>query len=109
MLTGSLGMAPSASLGSRRPDGSALGLYEPVHGSAPDIAGQGVAKPLAAILSFALCLRHSFGRADLADQLDAAVRQPLRRGLRTPDITGAGGRTVGTVAMTDAVLAALGA
>ena len=107
MLTGSLGLAPSASLGLPRPDGQALGLYEPVHGSAPDIAGQGIANPLAAILSFALCLKHSFGRPDLAAQLDAAVRQVLRQGFRTPDIMSPGGRQVGTAEMTDAVLAAL--
>lgn len=107
MLTGSLGLAPSASLGRPRTDGSALGLYEPVHGSAPDIAGQGVANPLAAILSFALCLKHSFGRPDLALQLDAAVRRTLSQGFRTPDIAGPQARPIGTVAMTDAVLAAL--
>jgi 3-isopropylmalate dehydrogenase len=107
MLSGSLGLAPSASLGLPRSDGRALGLYEPVHGSAPDIAGKGVANPLAAILSFALCLTHSFGRPDLAAQLDAAVRRTLRQGVRTPDIMGPGRETVGTVQMTDAVLAAL--
>jgi len=109
MLTGSLGLAPSASLGLPRADGRALGLYEPVHGSAPDIAGQGIANPLAAILSFAMCLKHSFGRPDLAGRLDAAVRQTLRQGFRTPDIMSPGGRRVGTREMTDAVLAALGA
>jgi 3-isopropylmalate dehydrogenase len=108
MLTGSLGLAPSASLGLPRPDGRALGLYEPVHGSAPDIAGQGIANPLAAILSFAMCLKHSFGRTDLAAQVDAAVRHVLRQGFRTPDIMSPGGRQVGTAEITDAVLAALG-
>ena len=107
MLTGSLGMAPSASLGLPRPDGSSLGLYEPIHGSAPDIAGQGVANPLAAMLSFAMCLKHSFGRPDLAGELDAAVRRALSQGFRTPDIMSPGAQAVGTAAMTDVVLAAL--
>jgi 3-isopropylmalate dehydrogenase len=108
-LTGSLGLAPSASLGLPRAGGATPGLYEPVHGSAPDIAGQGVANPLGAILSFALCLRHSFARPDLADQLDAAVRQTLRQGFRTPDIMTPDGRLVGTAEIADAVLAALAA
>lgn len=109
MLTGSLGMAPSASLGLPRPDGTTLGLYEPIHGSAPDISGQGVANPLAAILSFAMCLEHSFGRPDLAARLGAAVRGALSQGFRTPDIMSPGGRRVGTTEMTDAVLSALAA
>lgn len=109
MLTGSLGLAPSASLGLPRPDGATPGLYEPVHGSAPDIAGRGVANPLGAILSFALSLRHTFARPDLAGRLDAAVRQALRQGYRTPDIMTPGGRPVGTAQMTDAVLSALDA
>ncbi len=100
MATGSIGLLPSAALGAE----GAPGLYEPVHGSAPDIAGRGVANPLAAILSFAMALRLSLGRADLADRLEAAVTAALDAGARTPDIGG----TLGTRAMGDAVLAALG-
>jgi len=98
-LTGSLGMLPSAGIG----EPGAPGLYEPIHGSAPDIAGKGVANPLAAILSFAMALRWSLGRADLADRLTAAVDAALAGGARTPDIGG----SLGTVAMADAVLAKL--
>ena len=98
-LTGSLGMLPSAALGEPgRP-----GLYEPIHGSAPDIAGQGIANPLAAILSFEMALRWSLDRADLADRLFAAVTKALAAGARTRDL--GGGLT--TVQMGDAVLAAL--
>jgi len=102
MLTGSIGMLPSASIG----EGS-KGLYEPVHGSAPDIAGQGIANPLAAILSAAMLLRHSFGRDDAAARIEAAVRAVLAAGYRTADILQPGTKKVGTVAMGDAVLAAL--
>ena len=98
-LTGSLGMLPSAAIGAA----GSPGLYEPIHGSAPDIAGQGVANPLAAILSFAMALRWSLDRADLADRLTAAVETALTRGARTRDLGG----TLGTAAMADAVLAAL--
>ncbi|HEY8573647.1 3-isopropylmalate dehydrogenase [Phenylobacterium sp.] len=98
-LTGSLGMLPSAALGAP----GAPGLYEPIHGSAPDIAGQGVANPLAAILSFEMALRWSLGRADLADRLFAAVNRALEQGARTPDLGG----KLGTREMGDAVLAAL--
>ena len=98
MLTGSLGMLPSAALGSGGP-----GLYEPIHGSAPDIAGQGVANPCAAILSLALALRHSLGRADLAARVEGAVEVALDGGARTRDLGG----TLGTAAMGDAVLAGL--
>jgi 3-isopropylmalate dehydrogenase len=104
MLTGSLGMLPSASLGA--PDattGRRKALYEPVHGSAPDIAGQGVANPLATILSFGLCLKYSLGRHDLAEALDRAVEQTLAAGYRTKDLAG-GSKTVGTQGMVDAVL-----
>ena len=97
-LTGSLGMLPSAALGASGP-----GLYEPIHGSAPDIAGQGIANPLAAILSFEMALRWSLDRADLADRLFAAVTKALETGARTRDL--GGGLT--TVQMGDAVLAAL--
>jgi len=102
MLTGSIGMLPSASL-----DARGKGLYEPIHGSAPDIAGKGVANPLATILSVAMMLRHSFARPDLAERIEMAVGRVLDQGLRTADIASAGTRRVGTVEMGDAVIAAL--
>jgi 3-isopropylmalate dehydrogenase len=102
MLTGSIGMLPSASIG----EGS-KGLYEPVHGSAPDIAGKDIANPLAAILSAAMLLRHSFGRGDDAARIESAVRSVLAAGYRTADILQPGKEKVGTAAMGDAVLAAL--
>ncbi len=98
--TGSLGMLPSAALGEK----GKPGLYEPIHGSAPDIAGKGIANPLAAILSFEMALRWSFDRADAANRLFAAVTRALENGARTRDIGG----TLTTTAMGDAVLAALG-
>ncbi|MDP9189531.1 MAG: 3-isopropylmalate dehydrogenase [Actinomycetota bacterium] len=104
MLTGSLGMLPSASLG----EGDGPGLFEPVHGSAPDIAGQGKANPLATFLSVAMMLRHGLGRPDDADRVDAAVDRALEQGLRTPDLAGGDGtRVVGTEEMTEAVIEAL--
>jgi 3-isopropylmalate dehydrogenase len=102
MLSGSIGMLPSASL-----DQNNKGMYEPIHGSAPDIAGQGIANPLATILSAAMLLRYSFGLGDLADAIESAVRQVLRQGLRTADIRGNAATTVSTSAMGDAVAAAL--
>ena len=99
MLTGSLGMLPSAALGLA----GTPGLYEPIHGSAPDIAGQGVANPCAAILSLAMALRYSLARADLATRVENAVSAALDGGARTADLGG----TLGTAAMGDAVLAAL--
>ena len=102
MLTGSIGMLPSASL-----DANNKGLYEPCHGSAPDIAGQGVANPLATILSAAMMLRYTFGREDDALRIEAAVKAVLGQGFRTGDIYESGTRKVGTRAMGDAVLAAL--
>jgi 3-isopropylmalate dehydrogenase len=102
MLVGSIGMLPSASL-----DENGKGLYEPIHGSAPDIAGQDQANPLATILSLALMFRHSFKRADVATRIEGAVREVLARGLRTRDIAMPGERAVGTRAMGDGVLAAL--
>jgi 3-isopropylmalate dehydrogenase len=103
MLTGSLGMLPSASLGEKGP-----GLFEPVHGSAPDIAGTGKANPLATLLSLAMMLRYGLGMHAEADRLEAAVDSVLAEGLRTPDLaSGDGTREVGTVEMTEAVLAAL--
>jgi len=103
MLTGSIGMLPSASL-----DADGKGLYEPIHGSAPDIAGRGVANPLATILSVGMMLRYSLGAPTLADRVEKAVARVLDQGLRTADIALAGEATVGTVAMGNAVVAALG-
>jgi 3-isopropylmalate dehydrogenase len=105
MLTGSLGMLPSASLGA---DGEP-GLFEPVHGSAPDIAGEGVANPLATFLSAAMMLRHGLDRADDATRIESAVDAVLDRGLRTPDLAGEGETAVGTDEVTEAVLAELSA
>jgi 3-isopropylmalate dehydrogenase len=103
MLTGSLGMLPSASLGA---DGEP-GLFEPVHGSAPDIAGQGIANPLATFLSAAMMLRHGLSRPDDAVRIEAAVDAVLDRGLRTPDLTGEKETAADTDEMTEAVLAEL--
>ena len=108
MLTGSLGMLPSASLGAPQANGRPKALYEPVHGSAPDIAGQGVANPIACILSFAMALRYSFDLGAEADRLEKAVETVLAEGLRTPDLmTVGGGRKVSTEEMGAAVVAAL--
>jgi 3-isopropylmalate dehydrogenase len=102
MLTGSIGMLPSASL-----DANKKGMYEPCHGSAPDIAGKGVANPLATILSAAMLLRYSLGRGDVADAIEAAVGKVLDSGLRTADIALPGEAVVGTAAMGDAVVGVL--
>ncbi|MBU3561530.1 3-isopropylmalate dehydrogenase [Polynucleobacter hallstattensis] len=102
MLTGSIGMLPSASL-----DKNNKGLYEPSHGSAPDIAGKGIANPLATILSAAMMLRYSLGMPAQADRIEAAVQQVLSQGLRTSDIFTEGTKKVSTVEMGDAVVAAL--
>ena len=102
MLTGSIGMLPSASL-----DANGKGLYEPIHGSAPDIAGKGVANPLATILSAAMMLRFSLKQEKAADRVEAAVGRVLRDGLRTADIHTPGSRRVGSEEMGDAVVAAL--
>lgn len=108
MLTGSLGMLPSASLGTKdESTGRIPSLYEPVHGSAPDIAGQGVANPIATILSFAMMLRYSFGLGADADMLEQAVNTVLDQGFRTADIMQEGGKKVGTHEMGDAIIAAL--
>jgi 3-isopropylmalate dehydrogenase len=105
MLTGSLGMLPSASLGAPDPiSKKRKALYEPVHGSAPDIAGQGIANPIAMIASFAMCLRYSFAMVELADKLEAAIATALERGLRTPDIWSEGTEKVGTTEMGAAIL-----
>jgi 3-isopropylmalate dehydrogenase len=102
MLTGSIGMLPSASLAE-----SGKGLYEPVHGSAPDIAGRDIANPLAAILSASMMLRYSFRRDDIAQRIEHAVRAVLAAGYRTADIAEPGSTRVGTVEMGDAVVEAL--
>jgi 3-isopropylmalate dehydrogenase len=104
MLTGSLGMLPSASLGARDHTGHQNAMYEPVHGSAPDIAGQGKANPLAAILSFAMALRYSLDLPQLADRVEQAVRDVLNNGIRTGDIMAPGCRSVSTSGMGDAVI-----
>ncbi len=109
MLTGSLGMLPSASLGAPGPDGRRPALYEPVHGSAPDIAGEDKANPLACILSFAMLLRYSLDRGDEADRLERAVAAVLEKGYRTPDIARPGTTPVGTTEMGDRLLAELDA
>ena len=103
-LTGSIGMLPSASLGARDTHGKQRALYEPIHGSAPDIAGQGKANPIAAILSFAMCLRYSFAMKKEADLIERAVSAVLDQGLRTPDIMQPAMRQVGTSEMGTAVL-----
>ena len=110
MLTGSLGMLPSASLGAPDPDtGLPKAMYEPVHGSAPDIAGQNLANPLAQFLSFAMMLRYSFGQAAEADLVEMAVADALASGKRTGDIMAPGCEQVGTDGMTKAVLEAMNA
>jgi 3-isopropylmalate dehydrogenase len=110
MLTGSIGMLPSASLGA--PDARTAkrkALYEPVHGSAPDIAGQGIANPIAMIASFAMCLRYSFNMVAEADRLEAAIATVLDKGLRTGDIMSEGCRQITTTEMGDAIVAAYAA
>ena len=108
MLTGSLGMLPSASLGAPMENGRPKALYEPVHGSAPDIAGQGKANPIACILSFAMALRYSFDKGDEATMLEQAVEAVLADGLRTGDLMGPeGGTPVSTNEMGDAIIAKL--
>jgi 3-isopropylmalate dehydrogenase len=102
MLTGSIGMLPSASL-----DANGKGMYEPIHGSAPDIAGQNVANPLATILSVAMMLRYSLNEAEMADRIEQAVEKVLDQGLRTADIYCDGMKKVSTSEMGDAVVAAL--
>jgi 3-isopropylmalate dehydrogenase len=106
MLTGSLGMLPSASLGA--PDaktGKRKALYEPVHGSAPDIAGKGIANPIAMIASFAMCLRYSFNMVAEADRLEKAISAVLDAGYRTGDIMSEGMKKVSTAEMGDAIVA----
>jgi 3-isopropylmalate dehydrogenase len=107
MLTGSIGMLPSASIGDKTAGEGHKGLYEPVHGSAPDIAGRDIANPLAAILSAAMLLRYSFGRMEEAAKIERAVRAVLAAGYRTADIFQPGMKKVGTAGMGKAVLEAL--
>jgi 3-isopropylmalate dehydrogenase len=102
MLTGSIGMLPSASL-----DARGKGMYEPIHGSAPDIAGKGIANPLATILSVAMMLRYTLNEAPLADKIEQAVSKVLDQGYRTGDIWTEGTKKVGTKEMGDAVVTAL--
>ncbi len=110
MLTGSLGMLPSASLGAPMANGRPKAMYEPVHGSAPDIAGQGKANPIACILSFAMALRYSFDEGEEATRLESAVEAVLAQGARTADLLGPeGGTPISTSDMGDAILAALDA
>ncbi len=108
MLTGSLGMLPSASLGAPDASGRRKALYEPVHGSAPDISGKGIANPIAMLASFAMALRYSFGMIELANKLEAAIAAVLDDGLRTGDIA-QGGKTIGTEEMGAAILKKLAA
>jgi len=110
MLTGSLGMLPSASLGLPMANGRPKALYEPVHGSAPDITGQGKANPIACILSFAMALRYSFDLGEDATRIEKAVEKVLADGVRTADLMGPeGGTPVSTSQMGDAIIAALDA
>src|ERR1700722_535105 len=104
MLTGSLGMLPSATLGAVQQSGKRHALYEPIHGSAPDIAGKGIANPLAQLLSFAMLLRFSFGMQEDADLIEKACLNVLSTGLRTADIMGPGSARVGTGVMGEAIL-----
>jgi len=109
MLTGSLGMLPSASLGAPDPaTGHRKAMYEPVHGSAPDIAGKGLANPIATLASFGMALRYSFGLGEVADRLDGAISRVLDEGLRTKDIAAPGQNAVSTGEMGAAIVAAMG-
>jgi len=107
MLTGSLGLLPSASLGAKNKDGKIRAMYEPIHGSAPDIAGQGIANPIATILSFAMALRYSINLDKEADALEKAVQSVLDEGLRTKDILSKGKKEVSTSEMGDAIISKL--
>ena len=107
MLTGSLGMLPSASLGAADETGKRKAMYEPVHGSAPDIAGQNLANPIATILSFAMALRYSFNLGDDADLIEKAVENVLAAGYRTGDIMQPGMTQTSTTGMGDAILTEL--
>lgn len=104
MLTGSLGMLPSASLGAKQANGKQFALYEPIHGSAPDIAGKNIANPIATILSLAMMFRYSFGFAKEADLLEASVENVLNRGIRTADIAKAGEAKISCTEMGDKII-----
>ncbi|HET6376332.1 MAG TPA: isocitrate/isopropylmalate family dehydrogenase, partial [Methylocella sp.] len=101
------GMLPSTSLGEKSASGTRKALYEPVHGSAPDIAGKGIANPIAMIGSFGMALRYSFGLGEAADRIEEAIAKVLAQGLRTADIATGAGKTVSTAQMGDAILAQL--
>ena len=107
MLTGSLGLLPSASLGAKDKDGNMRSMYEPVHGSAPDIAGKGIANPIASILSFAMALKYSLELDKEAEALEKAVQVVLNDGLRTKDILSNGMKEVSTSQMGDAIISKL--
>ena len=107
MLTGSLGLLPSASLGAKNKDGEMRAMYEPIHGSAPDIAGKGIANPIASILSFAMALRYSLDLDNEADALEKAVQDVLNDGLRTKDILSEGMKETSTSEMGDAIISKL--
>jgi 3-isopropylmalate dehydrogenase len=107
MLAGSMGMLPSASLGTRRTAHGIFGLYEPIHGSAPDIAGQGKANPIAEILSAALLLRYSLGLKQEATAVEAAVEEIIEAGYRTGEMQEEGGKVVGTREMGELVVSAI--
>ena len=107
MLTGSLGLLPSASLGDKDKNGRTRSLYEPVHGSAPDIAGKNISNPIATILSFSMALKYSLGFEKESASLDKAVEKTLEAGLRTPDIMSKGMKKVSTSEMGDAIISNL--
>ena len=107
MLTGSLGLLPSASLGAKDKNGNIRSMYEPVHGSAPDIAGKGIANPIASILSFAMALKYSLNLDKEADILENAVQEVLDEGLRTKDIISKGMKEVSTSQMGDGIISKL--
>ena len=107
MLTGSLGLLPSASLGAKNKDGEMRAMYEPIHGSAPDIAGKGMANPIATVLSFAMALRYSLNLDNEANSIENAVQSVLDEGLRTKDILSIGKKEVSTGQMGDAIISKL--
>ena len=107
MLTGSLGLLPSASLGAKDKNGGMRSMYEPVHGSAPDISGKGIANPIATILSFSMALRYSLNLDKEADNLEKAVQKVLDDGLRTKDILSKGTKEVSTKQMGEAIISKL--
>ena len=107
MLTGSLGLLPSASLGDKDKNGRTRSLYEPVHGSAPDIAGKNISNPIATILSFSMALKYSLGMQKESTMLDKAVEKTLEDGLRTPDLMSKGKNKVSTSEMGDAIISNL--